>query len=234
MAAIRSGLPRVSAPTEHRSRRSNPDRRPKLFSGWDNKDLRQGGFPRGKAGPALGLFGKSRSFCSGIAVSPQGGPVVSGYEADRASAGLSPSQRRRRVPTACPAVRWVRILPAVRMPALTFLPCAFLGDNCSRGTEERRKRCLTFLPIRARVRGKMAVRRYRVKVRVLKYAAGITVVFVVVLFMFGSIPAGWSDEGQSQCIACHTSPRKLIQITREIAKDPTRQAVVSLETVGEG
>ena len=70
--------------------------------------------------------------------------------------------------------------------------------------------------------------------KVMNYTAGTVIVFVVVLLLFGSILTGWSDEGESQCVACHTSGRALIKITREIAKDPTRQPIVSLETVGEG
>ena len=36
----------------------------------------------------------------------------------------------------------------------------------------------------------------------------------------------------TQCFVCHTSAKKLIEITREIAK--TRPAVTSTETEGEG
>ena len=36
----------------------------------------------------------------------------------------------------------------------------------------------------------------------------------------------------TQCFKCHTSAKKLIEITREIAK--TRPALKSAETVGEG
>lgn len=67
-----------------------------------------------------------------------------------------------------------------------------------------------------------------------QYAAGLIAVFAAVLLLFGGGPVGWTDENRSQCVVCHTSARTLIGITRELAKDPLRQPVVSLETVGEG
>ena len=70
-------------------------------------------------------------------------------------------------------------------------------------------------------------------VRFLEYSAGLMVILIVILFLFGGASTGWSDADDNQCIDCHTSPRKLITITREIAKTAKKPAV-SLETVGEG
>ncbi len=54
---------------------------------------------------------------------------------------------------------------------------------------------------------------------------------IVMLFFFGGVVKLWADD--NQCIDCHTSPRKLITITREIAKTAVKPAV-SAETSGEG
>jgi len=55
------------------------------------------------------------------------------------------------------------------------------------------------------------------------------------VFSFFLIPLG-PFTGQAyedtQCFVCHTSAKKLIEITREIAK--ARPAVTSTETEGEG
>ena len=40
-------------------------------------------------------------------------------------------------------------------------------------------------------------------------------------------------QEESQCVACHTTGRKLIQITREIARSHPAPAI-STESVGEG
>ena len=59
------------------------------------------------------------------------------------------------------------------------------------------------------------------------------VMLIVVLFLFIGGATSWADADDNQCIDCHTSPRKLITITREIAKTAEKPAV-SVETVGEG
>ena len=57
--------------------------------------------------------------------------------------------------------------------------------------------------------------------------AAICSVFLIPLGPFTS--QAYED---TQCFICHTSAKKLIEITREIAK--TRPAVTSTETEGEG
>ena len=51
------------------------------------------------------------------------------------------------------------------------------------------------------------------------------------IFVLGNLPLVQAYE-DTQCFICHTSAKKLIEITREIAK--TRPAVTSAETEGEG
>ena len=59
---------------------------------------------------------------------------------------------------------------------------------------------------------------------------GLAVIFCLI-FIPGSpfISQAYED---TQCFKCHTSAKKLIEITREIAK--TRPALKSAETKGEG
>ena len=51
------------------------------------------------------------------------------------------------------------------------------------------------------------------------------------IFVLGNPPLARAYE-DTQCFICHTSAKKLIEITREIAK--TRPAAKSAETAGEG
>jgi len=51
------------------------------------------------------------------------------------------------------------------------------------------------------------------------------------IFVLGNPPLVQAYE-DTQCFICHTSAKKLIEITREIAR--TRPAVTSAETEGEG
>jgi hypothetical protein len=59
---------------------------------------------------------------------------------------------------------------------------------------------------------------------------GLAVALCLVLIP-GNPFIGQASEG-TQCFECHTSAKKLIEITREIAK--TRPALKSSETKGEG
>ena len=59
---------------------------------------------------------------------------------------------------------------------------------------------------------------------------GLVVAFCLVLVPGNALISQASEE--SQCFTCHTSAKKLIEITREIAK--IRQAVKSAESEGEG
>lgn len=64
----------------------------------------------------------------------------------------------------------------------------------------------------------------------MRYVRLIGLIFVLSLFLASpSISQAYED---TQCFQCHTSAKKLIEITREIAK--TRPAVKSEETEGEG
>ncbi|MBK5100378.1 MAG: hypothetical protein JJE15_05210 [Desulfobacteraceae bacterium] len=51
-----------------------------------------------------------------------------------------------------------------------------------------------------------------------KYAIILALLFGLPLFLFFGKHTGHSAENENNCVACHTNPRKLIQITREIAK----------------
>lgn len=64
--------------------------------------------------------------------------------------------------------------------------------------------------------------------------------FICLVAAWGAFLALWqsssparSAEKENQCFTCHTNPRKLIQITREIAATQKTPAV-SKESEGEG
>ncbi len=59
---------------------------------------------------------------------------------------------------------------------------------------------------------------------------GLAIAFCLI-FIPGS-PFSSQAYEDTQCFKCHTSAKKLIEITREIAK--TRPALKSAETAGEG
>ena len=59
---------------------------------------------------------------------------------------------------------------------------------------------------------------------------GIAVVFCLSIILSNSLVCSAYED--TQCFQCHTSAKKLIEATREIAK--TRPAVKSAETSGEG
>jgi len=69
--------------------------------------------------------------------------------------------------------------------------------------------------------------------RLWKYSTGLVATLIAVHFLFIGGATSWADADDDQCLDCHTSPRKLITITRAIAKTAEKPAV-SLETVGEG
>ena len=70
--------------------------------------------------------------------------------------------------------------------------------------------------------------------KAIKFAVSAGLVFVVSLFLFYGSPTAQSAEKENHCFTCHTSARKLIQITREIAKADKGKPVGSTETEGEG
>ena len=59
-------------------------------------------------------------------------------------------------------------------------------------------------------------------------------VFAASLFSFYSSPKAHSVEKENYCFTCHTNARKLIKITREIAKADKDKPGGSAETEGEG
>lgn len=59
------------------------------------------------------------------------------------------------------------------------------------------------------------------------------VVVVCLLFLSGT-PAIRSGQNENHCFTCHTNPRKLIEITREISRRDTQKPGASKETKGEG
>jgi hypothetical protein len=63
-------------------------------------------------------------------------------------------------------------------------------------------------------------------------ALGILALVVSLYFLSDS----WSQAttGENHCFTCHTNPRKLIQITREIAKARKGEPVKSAAIEGEG
>lgn len=59
-------------------------------------------------------------------------------------------------------------------------------------------------------------------------------VVVVCLLLLSGRPAVQSAENENHCFTCHTNPRKLIEITREISRLDTQKPGASKETKGEG
>jgi len=59
-------------------------------------------------------------------------------------------------------------------------------------------------------------------------------VFAVFLFPFSTGNAANTTKGENYCFTCHTSARKLIKITREIATSNKNRPGASPETKGEG
>ncbi|MCF8078129.1 MAG: hypothetical protein K9K88_02500 [Desulfobacterales bacterium] len=58
-------------------------------------------------------------------------------------------------------------------------------------------------------------------------------VSVCLLFWAGT-PAVRSAQQENHCFSCHTNPRKLIEITREIARANQDKPGASIQTEGEG
>jgi len=68
--------------------------------------------------------------------------------------------------------------------------------------------------------------------RAIKFVISVGLVFAVFVF-FGS-PTAQSAEKENYCFTCHTSARKLIKITREIARADKGKPGASVATEGEG
>jgi hypothetical protein len=54
------------------------------------------------------------------------------------------------------------------------------------------------------------------------------------MFLFYGNRAAISAQEENHCFTCHTNPRKLIKITREIAESEKSKPKASAETAGEG
>jgi hypothetical protein len=59
------------------------------------------------------------------------------------------------------------------------------------------------------------------------------VLAVSLLFSLG-LPASGLAKTENHCFTCHTNPRKLVEITREIARADQGRPGASIETEGEG
>lgn len=67
-----------------------------------------------------------------------------------------------------------------------------------------------------------------------KYLLFLVALLIAALFFFQSSPTSWAEEGENQCAACHTTPRRLIGSVRELEKERGSGPKVSTETEGEG
>jgi len=70
--------------------------------------------------------------------------------------------------------------------------------------------------------------------RLMKVVICFVLVFTVSFFSFYNSPVARSAEKENHCFTCHTNARKLIKITREIAKANKDKPGGSAETEGEG
>ena len=70
--------------------------------------------------------------------------------------------------------------------------------------------------------------------RVMKFLISVGLVFAVPLFLPYGSPAAESAGKENHCFTCHTNARKLIKITREIAKANEGKPGTSSESKGEG
>lgn len=68
----------------------------------------------------------------------------------------------------------------------------------------------------------------------IKLAGCIVMALVFSMFVLSDPRAVWSAEGENHCFTCHTSARKLIEITRGIAEANKGKPGGSAETEGEG
>jgi hypothetical protein len=70
-------------------------------------------------------------------------------------------------------------------------------------------------------------------VKINKFVSLGLVLTVFPIFCLG-FRAAWCAETENHCFTCHTNPRKLSQITREIARNTQGKPGGSVETTGEG
>lgn len=70
--------------------------------------------------------------------------------------------------------------------------------------------------------------------KAIKFVIGGGLAAAVCLLFFSQPSIVQSAENENHCFTCHTNPRKLIEITRGIAKLDTEKPGASIETKGEG
>jgi hypothetical protein len=70
--------------------------------------------------------------------------------------------------------------------------------------------------------------------RAMKFLISVGLVFAVCLFFPYGSPAAESVGKENYCFTCHTNARKLIKITREIARADKGKPGASVATEGEG
>jgi len=70
--------------------------------------------------------------------------------------------------------------------------------------------------------------------KAVKLIVGSGLAAALCLLFYPHPPAARSAENENHCFTCHTNPRKLIEITREIAKLNVNKPGASKETKGEG
>ena len=70
--------------------------------------------------------------------------------------------------------------------------------------------------------------------RSIKFVISVGLIFAVSIFLSYGSDSARSAEKENYCFTCHTNPRKLIKITREIAKADKGKPGGSAETEGEG
>jgi len=68
----------------------------------------------------------------------------------------------------------------------------------------------------------------------IKRTLPVGMLLAVCLFLLSSGTVTQSAEQENHCFTCHTNARKLIQITREIAKSKEGEPEATVESEGEG
>ena len=69
------------------------------------------------------------------------------------------------------------------------------------------------------------------RIQIIKASGSVIAVCLLIFSQPIVVPAA---EGENHCFSCHTNPRKLIQITRELSKLAKNKPGGSKETKGEG
>jgi len=70
--------------------------------------------------------------------------------------------------------------------------------------------------------------------KAVKFAVVGGLIVCVCLLSLGETPSVRSAQQENHCFSCHTNPRKLIEITREIARADQDKPGASIQTEGEG